>query len=226
MKSRIIAACIALGLYAASVAAAAAGNLVRIVDLDGIAVSDAVIYVAGEYPVAELPTKTAVVDQVDKRFTPRVTAIRSGTRVEFPNSDAVSHHVYSFANPNDFELPLYKGDVRPTILFDHAGLVTLGCNIHDSMLGYIYVVDSPYFAVTDAEGVARIDGLHNLGDDSPLQVWSPDLADGQLLAAFPNGWFDIDAARSAGDGVLQFMVNARFKPADAPGDSALSWDDY
>ena len=76
-----------------------------------------------------------VIDQRDKVFVPVVTVIQTGTEVSFPNSDSVSHHVYSFAQPNTFELPLYKGKRSPTVQFDHAGVVTLGCNIHDSMVG-------------------------------------------------------------------------------------------
>ena len=72
--------------------------------------------------------------------------------MEFPNNDTVSHQVYSFSAAKRFQLPLYKGEVHPPVTFDRPGLVVLGCNIHDVMVGYIYVTDAPYFGKTDREG--------------------------------------------------------------------------
>jgi hypothetical protein len=67
----------------------------------------------------------------------------------------VSHQVYSFSPARRFQLPLYKGEAHSPVAFDTAGLVVLGCNIHDDMVGYIFVADSPYFARTDADGNAE-----------------------------------------------------------------------
>jgi plastocyanin len=79
----------------------------------------------------------AQMDQRNREFVPHVLVIEAGTWVDFPNSDTVSHQVYSFSPAKPFQLPLYKGSAHPPVLFDHPGLVTLGCNIHDNMLGYI-----------------------------------------------------------------------------------------
>ncbi len=106
---------------------------------------------------ADLPT--VAIDQINRRFVPDVLAIRVNTLVRFPNSDDIRHHVYSFSPAKKFELRLYHGMSAEPILFDKPGTVVLGCNIHDSMVGYIFVVDTPYFAVTDAEGQARIHQL-------------------------------------------------------------------
>ncbi len=76
-------------------------------------------------------------DQQGHQFVPHLLVVQAGTEVTFPNSDNVSHHVYSFSPTKPFELPLYKGDVYPPVTFEKAGIVVVGCNIHDSMLGYI-----------------------------------------------------------------------------------------
>ncbi|MBT8131216.1 MAG: methylamine utilization protein, partial [Gammaproteobacteria bacterium] len=143
-----------------------------------------------------------------------------------PNSDSVSHHVYSFANPYNFELPLYKGETRPTVSFDHPGLVTLGCNIHDSMLGYILVVDTPHFAVTDANGRAVLTGVAELRDNNPLRVWSPDIGSGEVLSASRDGWTGIAADSAQADGLLRFTVATQSDAPAVSATNALSWDDY
>jgi len=90
--------------------------------------------------------------------------------VVFPNSDTVAHQVYSFSPAKHFELPLYRGQAHPPIVLDHAGLVVVGCNIHDSMLGYIYVTDSPYFSTSDSQGTSKFSSLPAVAYD--LTVWS------------------------------------------------------
>ena len=72
-----------------------------------------------------------------------------------PNRDNIRHHVYSFSPAKRFELPLYAGVPTQPVLFDKAGVVVLGCNIHDWMIGYIYVSDSPWFGKTGADGTVR-----------------------------------------------------------------------
>jgi hypothetical protein len=72
--------------------------------------------------------------------------------VDFPNSDQIEHQVYSFSVPKPFKLSLYAGHKYPPIVFDKPGLVVVGCNIHDQMIGYIYVTNSPYFGRSDDSG--------------------------------------------------------------------------
>src|SRR6185369_15743248 len=86
----------------------------------------------------------------------------------------------SFSEPKQFELPLYKGNAHPPLVFDRAGVVVLGCNIHDSMLGYILVVDTPHFASTDAQGSLSLDGLSP--DEYSLHVWTPRLRPNDMPA--------------------------------------------
>ena len=82
-----------------------------------------------------------------------------GATVSFPNHDTVRHHAYSFSTPKVFELKLYSGVPGPPVVFDKPGTVIVGCNIHDQMIAYIHVVDTPYFAQTNAAGIARIDNV-------------------------------------------------------------------
>jgi plastocyanin len=85
-------------------------------------------------------------------FVPHVLLVPVGAVVSFPNRDRVRHHVYSFSAAKRFELKLYGQEQTRTVQFDKAGVVALGCNIHDKMSGYIVVVDTPYAAQSDAAG--------------------------------------------------------------------------
>jgi plastocyanin len=132
----------------------------------------------GARPPASVPApaqKTAVMDQRNLAFLPRVLVASTGTSVEFPNNDSVSHQVYSFSAAKRFQLPLYKGETHSPVTFDRPGLVVLGCNIHDSMVGYIYVTDAPFFATTEADGGATFKDMPP--GDYQVTIWSPFIAD-------------------------------------------------
>jgi plastocyanin len=101
----------------------------------------------------------AVMDQVHKQFVPAVLPITVGSEVRFPNNDQIHHHVYSFSRSKSFELPLYKGDAAPPVLFDKLGMVQIGCNIHDWMSAVILVLPTSYFAITDEDGHFILRGL-------------------------------------------------------------------
>ncbi len=149
-------------------------------DQDNNPVDDAVIYVLtidGQHQ-ASMP-QTVEVDQVDEMFVPHVRATTVGSLVNFPNSDHVRHHIYSFSEAKTFEVPLYEGIPAEPTLFDKAGLVTLGCNIHDHMLGYILVLDTPWF-VEVRGGSAHIDNLP--AGELAIEIWHPLLADTETLA--------------------------------------------
>jgi plastocyanin len=117
----------------------------------------------------------AVMDQLNRAFVPGVLAVAVGTSVDFPNNDTVSHQVYSFSPAKRFQLPLYKGKSHEPVLFDKPGLVVLGCNIHDQMVGYIYVTDAPYFGTTEADGTLRLKGL--APGKYKVTFWNPLIAD-------------------------------------------------
>ncbi len=118
----------------------------------GAAISGAVVFIKDPSAPTAGPHATAVVDQVEKTFVPGILPIMVGTYVRFPNHDQIQHHVYSFSPTKTFELPLYKGEEAPPVLFDKVGVVKIGCNIHDWMSGIILVLPTPHFTVTDASG--------------------------------------------------------------------------
>lgn len=169
-----------LVLAAAAVAAAAAPVAGERLDAtvrdsaDGTPVADAVVYAlplgadAGARPVPEVE-----IDQVDKEFVPYVTAVTVGTRIAFPNSDDIRHHVYSFSEAKTFEIPLYEGMPPERVEFDTPGEVALGCNIHDWMRAYVFVARTPHFAVTGANGAAA---LELPAGEYRVEVWHPALA--------------------------------------------------
>ena len=144
---------------------------VRVSDARGRAVDDAVVYAVPEGRQLPLAKKTASMDQKNRMFVPHVLAVQTGTSVSFPNSDDVRHHVYSFSPAKTFQLPLYKGNPANPEVFDRAGVVTLGCNIHDQMSAFIVVVDTPYFAKT-VNGEAQLEDV-DAGRYS-VHVWIPD----------------------------------------------------
>jgi plastocyanin len=141
-----------------SMSTAAADLTVVVGDADGKPVVDAVValfpFDGGTDADTRRPDKS--VDQINKRFRPSVLALQTGTLVYFPNSDNIRHQIYSFSDAKKFETKLYSGKTAAPVLFDKAGVVVLGCNIHDSMQAYLYVLDTPYFAKTDGAGSATI----------------------------------------------------------------------
>ncbi|ALT00499.1 hypothetical protein AT746_15360 [Lacimicrobium alkaliphilum] len=117
----------------------------------------AVIYLTSEQPLPPVAEgAVAEMDQIKKQFSPHILVVQKGTEVSFPNSDSIQHHVYSFSPAKTFQLQLYKDQSPEPLPFDQQGKVELGCNVHDWMLGYIYVVDTPYFGQTDEQGQLKL----------------------------------------------------------------------
>jgi len=151
--------------------AQAAGELsVTVSSATGAAVEGAVIIAEPLHGTARLPTgQKAVMDQRNLMFVPEVLIVQTGTAVDFPNSDQVRHQVYSFSGAKKFELALYAGRPQAPVTFNHVGMVTLGCNIHDNMLGYIWVTDSPWYGQSNASGRLQ---LHDLAPgEYTLRIW-------------------------------------------------------
>lgn len=162
----VLALALALPLSAATID-------VKVQDGKGRAVKDAVVYAMPEGRQLPLAHRTAVMDQRNRMFVPHVLPVQTGTSVQFPNSDDVRHHVYSFSPAKPFQLPLYKGTPANPEVFDRAGVVTLGCNIHDQMSAFIIVVDTPYFEKTAASGQAVLRDVD--GGRYTVRVWYPDM---------------------------------------------------
>jgi plastocyanin len=163
-----------LGLLFCSGAAAAADLTVTVRTTAGKPVADAVVTV---HPV-EAPAGQAIrfpwpmqIDQRDLQFDPFVLIVPVGGQVSFPNRDGVRHHVYSFSPAKRFELKLYGRDESRAVRFEKAGVVALGCNIHDSMVAFIKVVDTPYAAKSGASGAVALRGLP--AGAAVVRIWHP-----------------------------------------------------
>jgi plastocyanin len=138
----------------------AASVSVQVIDASGQPVADAAVYAEPASGTAlPRPHKTVEIEQKGRKFLPPMTIIQTGTSIAFPNNDTVRHHVYSFSPAKVFDLKLYSGQPENPVNFDKPGTVVIGCNIHDQMVAYIHVVPTPYFAKTDASGLATIDGI-------------------------------------------------------------------
>ncbi len=146
-----------------------AGELtVDVLDIAGAPIENAVVYAEPENK-GLLPIAPAIIEQRGKQFNPLVSVVQTGADVTFPNFDSVRHHVYSFSPAKTFELKLYSGVPANPVRFDKAGTVVLGCNIHDNMLAFIQVVDTPYFAKTNKSGKAILSDLPN--GNYTLKAW-------------------------------------------------------
>ena len=163
-----------LALVGLACAAHAASLTVTVRDDKGNPLADAVVYAMPKVKPPPGPRREAAIEQRNKTFIPFVTAIQVGTAVSFPNHDTVRHHVSSFSPPKQFEIKLYVGTPTAPVVFDKPGEVVLGCNIHDKMLAYLYIVDTPWFAKTDAAGAASIPDLP--AGDYDLMAWHYALA--------------------------------------------------
>jgi plastocyanin len=122
----------------------------------------------GETP-RPAPAKGKVISQKGKAFVPHVLAVPVGTKVDFRNDDAIFHNVFSLTKPNDFDTGLYKQGGEYEQTFKKPGPVQLLCNIHSSMIGYVYVVDSPYYTQADGSGAFTIKGVPP--GEYEIEVW-------------------------------------------------------
>jgi plastocyanin len=153
-----LAACV--GAFAAVSAARAAGVSVLVTDTAGTPLADAVVMLEPAGPHAPpRPLQGVQIAQHDQQFDPPLTVVTVGTPVLFPNNDTVKHHVYSFSPAKTFQIKLYSGVPHTPIVFDKPGVAVLGCNIHDPMVAWVVVTDTPYYARTGAGGRLRIEGV-------------------------------------------------------------------
>jgi plastocyanin len=172
----------ALALLLAVPARSLAGDIaIDVRTPQGKPVADAVVTVAAPHagPI-HFPWPYRMAQQ-NMQFEPFVLIVPVGADVAFPNLDTVRHHVYSFSAAKTFELKLFGHDETRVVHFDKAGVVDLGCNIHDTMIAYIVVVDTPFAAQTNAAGEAVVRGVP-AGTHS-VRVWQPYLrAPGNAVA--------------------------------------------
>ena len=151
MRSTITLLCLSIALLIAGPATRVhAVGVTGNVTLPRGTAREAVVYLEGNTPAP--PLTHAVVDQRNKMFLPHVLVVTRGTTVRFPNDDTIFHNVFAYFQAKKFDLGMYPRGTTKSITFDKAGLVVLLCNVHSDMSAYIMVVDTPYYAVTDAQG--------------------------------------------------------------------------
>ncbi len=158
---------------------AAAELHVGIVDQRGKPVADAVVTVfpvTGATAPAPAP-KTKTINQSGITFVPYIEVFRPGDLVVFHNSDKTRHHVYSFSSVKAFEFMLSAGQTSMAIPLDKPGVIAVGCNIHDSMITYLYVTEAPWIARANATGKAVIRALP--AGTYQVRVWQPRLRPGK-----------------------------------------------
>jgi plastocyanin len=199
------------GVWAGAARPAAAGDVTAVVrDHRDQPVEDAVVSAVPEgRPVTSPKPAREVVDQINLEFVPHVKPVVIGSPVFFPNKDDVRHHVYSFSPAKRFELPLYAGTPAEPVVFDRPGVVTIGCNIHDWMLGYIYVAETPYLARTGADGRARLEGLP--AGRYVVRVWHPRMDGAEEATGQP-----VTLGAAALDLAWQLKLKPSLRPRRAP----------
>lgn len=155
-----------------------ANIVVTVIDKNGTPIQDAIIELEIDNKIAHLDITPPVyiMDQINRSFVPHVLAIPKSSEVSFPNSDDIRHHVYSFSEAKPFELKLYAGLPKAPILFEHSGIVVLGCGIHDAMVGYIYVHNNNKVYISNERGIINI----NIATTQikNLWLWHPRNANG------------------------------------------------
>lgn len=161
--------------------AAATSFTAQLSDQDGKPIANAVITLVADgkntTPMsASRMESEKTIDQRDETFIPLVTVVPRGGRIIFANNDKTKHQVYSFSPIRQFEMTLAQGEKSPPLAFDKPGVATLGCNIHDHMIAYVFVSDTPWTAMTGADGRAQIADVPAGSYDA--QVWHPQLLPG------------------------------------------------
>jgi plastocyanin len=171
----VIRAAVTACTLAAGGSAAAVQLTVQVVNSAGQPVVDAGVYAILLSATPPLrPKREISIEQSNKQFVPLVSIAQTGTMVNFPNRDPFRHHVYSFSPAKTFEIKLYSGVPARPVVFDKPGEVVLGCNIHDTMIAHVLIVDTPFFAKTDGQGRALLDQLP--AGDYELRMWYPGAA--------------------------------------------------
>ena len=181
-RQLLLAACV-IGAATAAVA----GNVqVQVLDKDRQGVPGAVVILYPTAPVEKPVATNVTIEQKRMRFLPLVTVVAPGSTLRFTNLDRWDHHIRGTSNANplsstppatDFELRLDGGKGGEpggveTVTVTQPGAVLLGCHLHSSMRGHLFVTDSGYTLVTDENGIARFDRVPE--GIAKLRVWHPE----------------------------------------------------
>jgi hypothetical protein len=171
MRAILALLCLSIGLSA--LPAGATTLNVAVTGAGSRPVPDAVVvlHAVGRATAAAHVEGPYSIDQRNIQFHPFVSVVPLNALVSFPNFDPVRHHVYSFSPAKRFELKLYAKDQTRSVKMDRAGIVALGCNIHDAMSAFIFITDSIWTAKTDAGGRASFPRLP--AGRYEMRLWHP-----------------------------------------------------
>ncbi len=180
MKSRhvIVKAIAVCAVTLLLVGASLAGDIKGKVSVQGIKSAESIAVYVDVIPDKKFdaPTAKPVIDQQKMSFIPHVTVVQVGTTVEFLNSDPVGHNVYwpsvSGNKKLAHNLGTWPKGEKKAFQFNDVGTVSLLCNVHPEMNGYIVVSPTPYFAVTDKDGNYDIKNVP--AGKYTLKTWSED----------------------------------------------------
>lgn len=164
---------IAVASLSVAGSASAAPVTIDVRGVGGAPVAGAVVTVEVPGVAAPRAREGYAVEQRNIQFQPNVLIVPVGASVAFPNRDKVRHHVYSFSKPKKFDLKLYGREDARSVVFDKPGVVSLGCNIHDAMSGFIVVVNTPFASQTDSAGRATLQGVP--AGAATVRVWHPSI---------------------------------------------------
>lgn len=172
-------------------AAQASGLHVQVQDREGKPLPEAVVvlYPVGmTSPALSVPPGPVLIEQERMRFVPALTVVVPGTRLRFANLDRWDHHVrgtlatgLAALDPNappgfEFRIAGRTAGQPPAameLVLDKPGVMLLGCHLHGSMRGHVFVSDSAWTLKTDESGMARFEGLP--AGKVELRVWHPEL---------------------------------------------------
>ena len=177
----------------------------------GQPVADAVVSLVplAARPALVSPSKPLAIEQKNQAFVPYVTPIVAGTTVELPNNDEVEHHVYSLSPGMHFDKPLYRPGTHEALRFDKPGVVVMGCNIHDWMIAYVVVLETPWFATTGESGRAELANIP--AGRYRAEVWHP------RLAATLTREIDVGAVAGTVELTLALRPDRRIPRPEEPG---------
>ncbi len=135
-------------------------------------VAGVVVYMEALTQQSSAAAKASMISQQNKAFTPLIQVVQLGSKLTFTNQDDITHHIYSVSQTQRFSFKLKPG-AKKQLAVQQIGEITMGCNIHDWMNGYLLIVDTPYFAFINNEGIATfnlvVDGAYR------TTVWYPGL---------------------------------------------------
>jgi plastocyanin len=119
------------------------------------------VLVTVEVPGAkiEVPKTPFVLDQHACVFEPHCLIVPAGAKVIFKNSDTIAHNVHVYSARNDGSNEAIAPGAQTEVVYERADKIKIGCDYHPWMSSMLFVVDTPYCALTKPDGTFEIKGL-------------------------------------------------------------------